>query len=120
MLNSSGWEVHHDRSENICVNAVFCPPKLVQNSLFGSAPQNFYTTSSALINRGFTYLEMKLISHNGNLSFSHLFKAFNKFKGFHSLNCLNLLESLKLRLVNFANDARIIWCQLNRLVRELK
>ena len=75
MLNSSGWEFHHDRSENICVNAVFCPPKLVQNSLFGSAPQNFYTTSSALINRGFTYLKMNLISHNGKLSFFTLFAS---------------------------------------------
>ena len=41
-------------------------------------------------------------------------------QGLSLFNCVNLLESLKLRLVNFANDARIVWCQLNRLVRELK
>ena len=136
MLNSSGWEFHHDRSENIFLNAVCLPPKLVQNSWF--VPQNFYTTSSALINRGFTYLRMNLISYNGKLSFSRCLRHVKEeqcnsvimfllpFQGVQQtqrlslFNYLNLLESLKLRLVNFANDARIVWCQLNRLVRELK
>ena len=138
MLNSSGWEFHHDRSENICLNAVclppktstpqfVCPPKLL-HYIFCAHQQRIHVPENEF-NKSqwqtftFTLFASCIMSNKSCATvllcclYLYLSKAFIKFKGF---NCLNLLESLKLRLVNFANDARIVWCQLNRLVRELK